>query len=210
MAKPGYMPIEYPPIHLEQALWSQNKLVVAGIDEAGRGALAGPIVAAMVILPVNVSIEKTLYGVKDSKVMRPSQRDEWVDQIKEHANFWAVGIVSASEIDTIGIQAANQKAMTQAVQAYSGLIDHHLFDFIFWKQCPFEGQRIKRGESASISIAAASIIAKTTRDRIMVDLSEEFPAYQWRKNKGYGTAAHIAAIQTHGYTSQHRRTFTLK
>lgn len=210
MAKPGFMPTEYPPIHLEQALWSENKLVVAGIDEAGRGALAGPIVAAMVILPANTSIEQTLYGVKDSKVMRPSQRDAWVDRIKERSIYWAVGMVSAEEIDEIGIQAANQKAMAQAIRTYPNQIDHHLFDFVFWKNCPFEGQRIKRGESASLSIAAASIIAKTTRDRIMVDLSADFPSYQWQQNKGYGTASHIRAIQTEGYSPYHRRSFILK
>lgn len=210
MAKLVCMPTEYPPIQLETALWENNKLIVAGIDEVGRGALAGPIVAAMVILPASISIEKTLFGVKDSKVMRPSQRAVWAGLIKQHASYWSVGLVSAEEIDEIGIQAANQKAMTLAIQSYPERIDQHLFDFVFWKNCPFEGQRIKRGESASLSIAAASIIAKTTRDEIMIELSYGFPAYKWQKNKGYGTATHIAAIYAEGYTPYHRRSFILK
>lgn len=201
---------QLPPIEIEKSLWAENKLIVAGIDEAGRGALAGPIVAAMVILPYNTASDQILFGVKDSKKMTAKQRDEWVEKIKDHALFWATGIVSPEMIDEIGIQPANQLAMTHAIEAYSNTIDHHLFDFIHWKNCPFEGQRIKKGESASLSIAAASIIAKTTRDAIMTDLSAEFPEYGWDKNKGYGTRTHVEAIRSVGYTTYHRRSFTLK
>lgn len=201
---------QLPPIEIEKSLWAENKLIVAGIDEAGRGALAGPIVAAMVILPSNAPSDQILRGVKDSKKMTAKQRDEWVSKVKEHAYFWATGIVSPEMIDEIGIQPANQLAMTRAIEAYNNHIDHHLFDFIHWKNCPFAGQRIKKGESASLSIAAASIIAKTTRDAIMVQLSDEYPAYGWDRNKGYGTQVHVEAIQSIGYTPHHRKSFTLK
>lgn len=198
------------PLKIEKSLWKANKRIIAGIDEAGRGALAGPIVAAMVILPVFQDSDQFLYAVKDSKMMTPSRRAEWAEKIKEHALFWSVGIIHSQEIDAFGIQAANQMAMSQAIQKYPAKIDYHLFDFIHWKDCPFVGERFKRGESSSLSIAAASVLAKTTRDLIMIELSKEHPIYRWYKNKGYGTREHIAAIHNYGYSPHHRMTFTLK
>ncbi|HWS24506.1 MAG TPA: ribonuclease HII [Anaerolineales bacterium] len=204
------MTIYLPPLDLEKKLWAANKLIVAGIDEAGRGAIAGPIVAAMVILPAFKESDQILNGVKDSKLMTSLQRMKWAEIIKDHALFWSIGILEPSEIDNLGIQIANQMAMSKAIQQYPGSIDHHLFDFIFWKQCPFEGQRIKRGESASLSIAAASVIAKTTRDELMISLSSKYPDYDWNKNKGYGTKSHITAIKNYGFCPHHRRSFILK
>jgi len=204
------MTTHLPPLELEKKLWAANKLIVAGIDEAGRGALAGPIVAAMVILPAFKASDQILHAVKDSKLMSARQRAEWAEKIKDNALFWSIGILEPNEIDEMGIQSANQMAMSKAIQQYPGAIDHHLFDFIFWKQCPFEGQRIKHGEAASLSIAAASVIAKTTRDEMMISLSSEFPIYDWNKNKGYGTKSHIAAINKFGFCPHHRKSFNLK
>jgi ribonuclease HII len=196
-----------PELQLEQALWQKGIYLVGGIDEAGRGAWAGPMVAGAVILPQNDQIQTILPGVRDSKQMTARQREHWEIIIKSTAVTWAIGTVSASEIDEIGILPANRLAMTRAITGLNPLPEYHLFDFIHWKNCPYPGERLAHGETLSLSIAAASVLAKTARDAMMRELDAQFPGYQFHRHKGYGTALHRAAIQQIGLTSIHRHSF---
>jgi ribonuclease HII len=200
---------ETPGLHLEQALWERGIHLVGGIDEAGRGAWAGPVVAGAIILPPDSHIQSDLAGVRDSKKMTPKQREYWVEKIKTIAVAWAIGDASAIEIDTIGILPANRLAMTRAIHSLAIVPEYYLFDFIHWKQCPFPGQKLVRGESQSISIAAASVLAKTGRDAIMRKLDEQFTGYNFSQHKGYGTAIHRAAIEKQGLSPIHRKSFRI-
>jgi ribonuclease HII len=198
-----------PGLHLEQALWQKGIKFIGGIDEAGRGALAGPVMAGAVILPNDPQIRLTLAGVRDSKQMTPRQRESWALEIKSVALAWSVGTVSAAEIDEIGILPANRLAMARAIQGLSLAPEYHLFDFIHWKDCPYLGQRLVKGETQSLSIAAASVLAKTTRDALMRKLDQEFPGYEFARHKGYGTAIHRGAIARLGLSPIHRKSFKL-
>lgn len=202
--------IEPPGLDLEFVHWSENRPLVAGVDEAGRGAIAGPIVAACVILPPFSDLRSLLPGVRDSKTMTATERFNWARQITEVAIDHGVGIVSAEEIDTIGIQPANKKAMAIAMANCQIHADAYLLDYIHWKPLPPGCQRYKKGETVSISIAAASVLAKTTRDQIMLEMHPHYPQYKLGQNMGYGTQFHRDAIAQHGYCPLHRRTFNLK
>lgn len=175
--------------------------LVAGVDEAGRGPLAGPVVAGAVMLsgPVN--------GVDDSKKLTSKKRDVLFDAIQSGDHAVGVGIVSASEIDAIGIQQANYRAMVEAAQALSPSPEFLLVDGFAIPGCSYAHKRIVKGDQRSQSIAAASIIAKVTRDRMMVTLDEEFPEYGFAKHKGYGTKAHLEAIAEFGPCPAHRKSF---
>lgn len=197
------------PLALEQAIWQKGIKTVAGIDEAGRGAWAGPVSAAVVVLPNHPQIERTLAGVRDSKQMTARQREHWAEEIKSAALAWSVGMVSAAEIDAIGILPATRAAMTRAIEGLPILPEHFLFDFIHWKNCPYPGERLVRGESQSLSIAAASVLAKTARDRLMRELDEEYGTYGFARHKGYGTALHQAAIHQFGLCPLHRRSYKI-
>lgn len=198
-----------PGLHLEQALWQQGINHIGGIDEAGRGAWAGPVAAAAVILPNDPQIGLTLRGVRDSKQMTPRQRERWVLTIQSVALAWCVGTASATEIDEIGILPATRLAMTRAIEGLKLRPEHFLFDFIHWKNCPYAGEKLVKGESQSLSIAAASVLAKTTRDRLMRELDGDYAAYGFARHKGYGTALHREAIDTHGLCNAHRKTFKI-
>ena len=200
---------EQPGLHLEQALWENGLLKVCGVDEAGRGAWAGPLTAGAVILPCNTQTRHSLEGVRDSKQMTPKQRERWAVEIKALAVAWAVGEASAAEIDDIGILPANRLAMVRAIQGLSITPDYYLFDFIHWKTCPYPGQRLVKGESQSLSIAAASVLAKTSRDAVMRALDEQYPGYALGQHKGYGTSLHRAAIQQLGLAPIHRQSFNI-
>lgn len=200
---------DVPGLHLEQALWQRGFQFIGGIDEAGRGAWAGPIMAGAVILPRDAHIQLSLAGVRDSKQMTPIQREHWASQIKSFALAWAIGEVSAAEIDEIGILPANRLAMQRAIRNLNPAPDYYLFDFIHWKDCPYPGERLVRGETQSLSIAAASVVAKTGRDAIMRELDEQFPGYGFGRHKGYGTAIHQAAIQNLGLCGIHRKSFRI-
>jgi ribonuclease HII len=202
--------IDPPGLDVERSHWFEKRTVIGGVDEAGRGALAGPIVAGLVVLPPLNSLPDLLSGVYDSKKMKPNDRAFWAEKIKDVAAFWAIGVVSSQEIDQIGLQPANQLAMTRAIEAAERKADFYLFDFIHWKKCPYPGQRYKKGESVSLSIAAASVLAKTARDEMMIQFDAEYPHYCFRKHKGYGTLIHRNAIHQWGYCPIHRATFTLK
>jgi ribonuclease HII len=201
--------IKTPGLQLEQALWQAGIQYIGGIDEAGRGAWAGPIMAGAVVLPNAARIQLTLAGVRDSKLMTPRQRERWAQEIQAAALAWAVGMVSAAEIDQIGILPANRLAMRRAIEGLAIPPQHYLFDFIHWKDCPYPGERLVKGEMHSLSIAAASVLAKTARDAWMRQIDAQFPGYGFAQHKGYGTAAHRAAIHQLGLCPIHRKSFAI-
>ncbi len=175
---------------------------IAGIDEAGRGPLAGPVVAGAVILPENFYLP----GLNDSKKLSESKRDEYFEVIKAEALAVGVGIISAREIDEINIHQASKKAMLTAVNQLGVTPDYLLIDAVKL-DTPYPYEALIKGDSRSISIAAASIIAKVTRDRLMKELSLDYPQYGFGANMGYGTAEHLNALRKYGVTEHHRKTF---
>ena len=187
----------------EELAARQGYCRVAGIDEAGRGALAGPVVAAAVILPQGQLIP----GVDDSKKLSAAKRNELFDVIMEHAVAVGVGICDHRLIERINILQASLEAMKEAVLKLSSRPDLLLVDGIFKVPIPVHQRTIKKGDGASISIAAASIIAKVTRDRLMVEYDDRYPGYGLAEHKGYGCASHMAAIARLGPCEIHRITF---
>jgi len=181
---------------------SNNKFI-AGVDEAGRGPLAGPVVAAAVIFDDKIVIDE----VNDSKKVSEKVREQLYDIIIEHAVDYGVGIVDEKTIDKINILQATLMAMKEAVNCLSITPDLILIDGNRTFESKLETLSIVKGDSLSFSIAAASILAKVTRDRIMRTASKKFPEYLWYKNKGYGTKEHVTAIKEHGPTSLHRISF---
>ena len=178
--------------------------LVAGADEAGRGPLAGPIVAAAVIL----SPEKPIIGVNDSKKLSAKVRERLYEEIMEKATAVGVAMISAKDIDSIGIGQANLMVLRDAVRSLSPATDAVLSDYFKIPGLEDIMQKsIVKGDANSVSIAAASIIAKVTRDRIMIEADELYPGYGFAKHKGYGTKAHYAAINAQGLCEIHRRTF---
>jgi ribonuclease HII len=202
-------PDKTPGLGIEKNLWQGGIKLIGGVDEAGRGAWAGPIVASAVILPDDDQLALTLSGVRDSKEMTPRQRDYWANRIKAVALAWWVGSASAEEIDQIGILPCNRLAMARAIAGLALTPDYYLFDFIHWKDCPYTGMRLVKGERQSLSIAAASVLAKTTRDKLMVLLDERYPGYGFARHKGYGTSFHREAIQRLGLCEVHRKSFNI-
>ncbi|HEY53003.1 MAG TPA: ribonuclease HII [Caldilineae bacterium] len=191
----------------ELSCWLAGQ-TVAGLDEAGRGAWAGPVVAAAVILPPESDLlVASLAEVDDSKRLSPATRERLYGRIYETAAAVGVGVIPASEIDRIGILTATYAAMTMALAQLPTRPDHLLIDYIPRPLGAWPQQRIKRGESASLSIAAASIIAKVHRDRLMVEMEAQWPGYGFARHKGYGTAQHRAALDRLGPTPIHRRTW---
>lgn len=185
----------------EKKYWDYS--YICGIDEVGRGPLAGPVVAAAVILPKDCNI---LY-INDSKQLSEQKREELFDQIMEQAVSVGIGIVSHERIDEINILQATYEAMRQAVGKLSVVPDLLLNDAVTIPELTMKQVPIIKGDSKSISIAAASIIAKVTRDRMMVELSKFYPEYGFEGNKGYGSAVHIQALKEIGPCKIHRRSF---
>ncbi len=200
----------HPTLDFERALWDQGVQRVGGVDEAGRGALAGPVAAAVVILPPDPSLAQTLAGVRDSKQMTPLQRERWAVEIKRVALGWQVGFASAEEIDAIGIVPATRLAVQRALDSLSAPPDHLLLDYLTLPECPIPQSKLIKGDRRSLSVAAASILAKTARDAFMRALDMEHPGYDLARNKGYGTRRHRQAIRRLGYSPIHRRSFTLR
>jgi len=198
---------DFPTLDLERALWANGALWVAGIDEAGRGALAGPVVAAALVLPQITSFGRELRGVRDSKEMTATQRDVWASTIRESAVTFGLGQASAKEIDTFGILPATKLACKRAVEALSVVPDHLLLDYLVISDLEILQTSVAKGDMISLSIAAASILAKTTRDTILCELDNQYPDYGFADHKGYGTAAHRSAIQRLGPTPVHRISF---
>lgn len=177
--------------------------LVAGVDEAGRGPLAGPVVAAAVILRQ----EDCPDGLNDSKQLSAAKRAMLEKQIKARALCWGVGVASVEEIDTINILWATMLAMTRAVEALAHDCAHVLVDGNRCPQWRWASTAVVEGDAKCLSIAAASILAKEERDRMMIAAAAEHPHYGWETNKGYGSARHLAALREHGATPLHRRSF---
>ena len=181
---------------------------IAGVDEVGRGCWAGPVVAAAVVLPEAVLSEPDLLaGADDSKVLTACQRERLCARILEIADGWGVGAVPAHVIDTHGILAATRLAMQIALLRLPRPADALLIDAVQLEAWPCSQRALIRGDASSLSIAAASIVAKVARDRLMVGLSQHLPAYGFASHKGYGTAVHERALRAHGPSPQHRRSF---
>ncbi len=193
-----------------QALWefenlqySKGSVFVGGIDEAGRGPLAGPVSAACVILPKGIMIE----GLNDSKKLTHVQREHLYEEITSCAVSWGVAMVDPDSIDRINILNATKLAMCKAVESMSIKPDFLLVDALLLGNISIKQQNIIKGDCKSASIAAASIIAKVTRDRLLEKMDLLYPVYGFVRNKGYGTAEHIAALKKYGPCPIHRRSF---
>jgi ribonuclease HII len=191
--------------HEERLAWQAGLRCIAGIDEAGRGALAGPVVAACVVLP----LEWEAAGVNDSKVLTPLQRAAALEPILRVARGVGIGIVHADEIDAVNVLRATHKAMRIALDSLPrGLRpDLVMIDGLPVRPFPSTQLALVRGDSKSISIAAASIVAKVTRDSLMAEYDGEFPGYGFAGHKGYGAATHLKALAVHGPCAIHRLTF---
>ena len=189
----------------ERELWSSGAKRIAGVDEAGVGPLAGPVVAAAVVFEPEVRIR----GVDDSKVVKPAQRDELAIEIRESAVAWSVVAVEPEEIDRLNIYRASLEAMRRAVEALDVRPDHVLVDARTIPGIDLPQEGIVKGDRHSHAIAAASILAKTARDDRMRGYEAEFPGYGFADHKGYPTAEHRDAIRQLGPCSIHRRSFTL-
>ena len=193
-----------PDLTLEIALQARDSQRIAGIDEAGRGPLAGPVAAAAVILPKNF----TCQGLDDSKKISPRKREQLYECLTSDPEIvWAVATADHEEIDRLNILRATHLAMWRAVEALSILPDYCLIDGLAVKNFPLPHDGIIKGDGKSLSIAAASIIAKVTRDRIMSEIDREFPQFGFAKHQGYGTKAHLEALRIHGPCCYHRRSF---
>ena len=189
----------------ERACRQKGYTQIAGIDEAGRGALAGPVVAAAVILPADCQID----GLTDSKLLTPNQRELLVDKIHSTAISVGIGSVDNRTIERINILQAALLAMKNAVEQLILKPDYLLVDGSKLPDIDIPSEAIPKGDRLSLSIAAASVIAKTTRDRLMVEFDEIYPNYGFRQHKGYPTAQHRQAIAQFGATAIHRNTFKL-
>ena len=197
----------------EDELRASGKKYIAGIDEVGRGPLAGPVYAAVVVMPASWDIP----GINDSKKLSPKKRDELAELIKERAVAYGIGIADNHEIDDINILEATKKAMARAIancnsmlsERYDGAIDYLLIDAV---KLPvdIEQESIIKGDEKCLCIAAASIVAKVARDSYMVEMDEQYPGYDFAGNKGYGTAAHYEGLRELGYSPIHRRSFLKK
>jgi len=196
-----------PDLGYEQALWAAGVERVAGVDEAGRGAWAGPVAAGAVILPAHFNPPERLAGVRDSKQMSPRQRALWAVQIRAVALAWGVGMASAEEIDALGIVPATRLAMQRALAQLLPPAQHVLLDALRLPQVALPQQALIKGDARVLSIAAASVLAKTARDALMVELAQQYPGYGLERHKGYGTAAHQAALLALGACAIHRQTF---
>lgn len=198
----------------EDALYEQGINFISGVDEVGRGPLAGPVVAACVVLPSDFDV----LGVDDSKKLSEKKRNDLFEKIKENAIAYGIGMVDNKIIDEINILEATKKAMEESVfkvdkklkeQGEKG-IGHILIDALTLEKVNIPQTGIIKGDANSVSIAAASILAKVTRDRMMIEYAKKYPDYLFERNKGYGTKAHYEGITNVGICDIHRRTFLKK
>ena len=203
---PSLIP-EAPDLSFEHALWKEGLLYIAGIDEAGRGCLAGPVTAAAVILHQMEEVPGLFSAVRDSKQLSREARVWEQKKIEDNSLDWGVGYASNLEIDRYGIVPATRLAVSRALGEIKSQPQHLLVDYIVLPNNPLPQTRLVKGDARSLSIAAASILAKTHRDALMITLAEKYPAYDLGTNKGYGTAAHREAIQKFGPSPLHRMSF---
>jgi ribonuclease HII len=199
----GGAPPDRPSWSNERRLARQGCGAVAGIDEVGRGSLAGPVVAAAVVLKAGARLP----GVNDSKLLSAQRREVLMREILRNARDWGIGAADAQEIDTINILNATRRAMGRAVEALRVRPDHLLIDAVELDEVPIAQSSMIRGDRLCISIAAASIVAKVVRDRVMGFYERLFPGFGFAAHKGYGTREHLLAVQLLGASPIHRRTF---
>ena len=191
---------------IENSLYAEGYQMICGVDEAGRGPLAGPVCAAAVILPKDL----VLPGLNDSKKLTDKKRRELFPIIKEQAIAYGIGLASHEEIDEINILQATYLAMERAIAQLEGKADFALIDGNRAKDFGLPVRTVIKGDSLSASIAAASVLAKVTRDDIMLEMAEKYPEYGFEVHKGYGTKAHYEALRAHGHSEIHRMTFLKK
>ena len=197
----------YPDFSLENILWESGTQYIAGIDEAGRGALAGPVAAAAVILPADPKLANSLVGLRDSKQMTPRIREVWAERLRDVSVAWSVGFASQYEIDSLGILPSTRLAALRALETLVIEPDHILLDYLFLPDTAHPQTSLMKGDARSLSIAAASIFAKTTRDAVLCELDARYPGYDFSRNKGYGTEYHLNALIHLGPSPAHRHTF---
>jgi len=196
--------VECPTLERESALWALGHEVIAGLDEVGRGPLAGPVVAAAVVLvPGGPPIE----GLRDSKLLTPRGRGRVELQVRECARAWAVAAASVREIDRLNIRRATALAMRRALARLAVIPDYVLIDGKPVPELDRAHEALVGGDRSCQSIAAASVIAKCVRDRLMERLAQRYPAFGWEENKGYATRSHLEALEASGPTPHHRASF---
>ena len=195
--------LECDPLFFEARARASGFTCIAGLDEAGRGPLAGPVVAAAVVLPDGLLIP----GLTDSKQVREQERERLFDVIREQAVCFGIGVVDEQTIDEVNILQATIIAMERALAPLNPRPDYLLLDAITLPRIPLPQKPLIKGDSRSHSISAASILAKVTRDRLMLELHEKYPRYNFHKHKGYGTNEHLALLREHGPCDAHRKTF---
>ncbi len=199
-----------PTLHYEKGLWQAGLRFIAGLDEAGRGALAGPVAVGAVILPVDPGLCRTLKGVRDSKQMTALEREAAAPRIQQIALDWSVALATSDEIDAMGIVPATRLAALRALQDLALLPDYLLTDFrLELPQLDISQTSLVHGDVHCLSIAAASVLAKTARDSLMRQLDLQHPGYGLSQHKGYGTPAHRLALERLGHSPIHRKTFIL-
>jgi len=203
---PGLIPPS-PDLAFEHAFWKAGLPAVAGVDEAGRGCLAGPVTAAAVILLDDGTIIHKLEGVRDSKQLSAAEREQAKYKVENFSLAWAVGQADNWEIDQLGIVPATRLAIWRALDQLRTIPDHILVDYLVLPDISIPQTRLVKGDTRSLSIAAASILAKTHRDALMAASATKFPEYGFETNMGYGTAYHREAIQSLGPCPLHRMTF---
>lgn len=181
----------------------QSVRLICGVDEAGRGPLAGPVYAAAVIL----NSQRPIAGLADSKKISEKKREQLAIEIRQHATAWAIATASVEEIDEINILRASLLAMKRAVEALSMQPHEVLVDGLYCPETGLPSKAIVKGDSSVAEISAASILAKTARDAAMLEMHERLPQYGFAVHKGYPTAAHLAALNQHGISSEHRKSF---
>ena len=195
--------LECDPLSFERSSRKDGYRRIAGLDEAGRGPLAGPVVAAAVVLPDGLLIP----GLTDSKQVPEQERERLFEVIRTEAVCYGVGIADEQTIDLVNILQATIIAMERALQTLNPQPDYLLLDAIFLPRVPLPQKPIIKGDCRSHTIAAASILAKVTRDRMMQELHQKYPHYNFQKHKGYGTKEHLLLLQEHGPCDAHRKTF---
>ena len=187
----------------EKELWDNNIEYVAGVDEVGRGPLVGPVVTSCVILPHDFKLE----GLTDSKKLSEKKREKFYDYIMDHALSVSIGMMDEKVIDEVNIYEATKLAMYQAINNSKIKPEHVLIDAMKLEKLEIPSTSIIKGDAKSISIAAASVIAKVTRDRMMIELDEKYPMYGFASHKGYPTKKHVEALKKYGVLDNYRKTF---
>jgi ribonuclease HII len=213
---------KYPTLAFEQLLWDSGYSLIAGIDEAGRGAWAGPVCAAAVILPPDPTLVRRLDKVRDSKLMTPLARETWAPRIRQAALVWGVGFASPQEIDSLGILPATKLAGLRALASLcsssnssapsipsSCSPDYLLTDYLLFPSLDLPQTALVKGDQLALSVACASVLAKTARDAVMRAQDASYPGYGFARHKGYGTRLHQQALQELGLCEIHRKSFSI-